>query len=300
MPNKIIKLLVAVALGFLLYFVSFDIFYFFTLPRIERLEETVIETRINIIKAGFRQRIKQVESITRDWSYWDDLYNFMGDLNQDFADRELVEETLLSNGINLVLFYNTDGYVIYKKTANPNPGTEVTVPAQFLVKNETDSLRKTIADVSLISKGTSGLLHTNNGNIVYSIYPILKSSGDGPSRGALLMGRFINDEDTEVIKYGVDLDFMLGDYYNLPLDIGTHVDPNKTTFVRDTGQITAYEVIKDSFDNPAVYIKYTCQRFIFSTWSDLVKAMAMISMLIGVGVYFLAVPIEKRLPTKTR
>jgi sensor domain CHASE-containing protein len=91
-----------------------------------------------------------LDHIARDWGYWDDTYEFVQTLDPEYIDSNLGNESMLDLEVNLFLFVNASGDIVYSKYVDLNTGEPVHLPdgvkemiigGSLLTKNENDSVR---------------------------------------------------------------------------------------------------------------------------------------------------------------
>lgn len=176
---------------------------------LSRFNNSVALQQAQTVLTAFSRRAESVENLNRDWSNWDDSYRFVQDLNTSYIDSNLSDGSLQSSNINLVLFFDDTGYIVYKKAVSLGGVGDTTIPGE--VFNYTTATNK-IDIKNIIESGEqrSGFLHTTSGTFVYAVSPILTSTGEGPANGALMMARYINNKDIEELRKatGQDLDIM--------------------------------------------------------------------------------------------
>ena len=51
--------------------------------------------------------LNQLKSVVGDWAPWDDTYQFVQDVNQDYIDNNLMDSTVINLNVNFLIFINT-------------------------------------------------------------------------------------------------------------------------------------------------------------------------------------------------
>lgn len=123
-----------------------------------------------------------------DWSAWDDTYQFIQDHNDAYLKSNLVPEQLASLKINLALFVDRQGRIVYGTGFDLKTNHLQPIPA---------GMSKLLTNQLLLeqvqTKGTmTGILVLPEGPMLITYQPILTSKGKGPVRGVLIFGRYIN------------------------------------------------------------------------------------------------------------
>ncbi|WP_440957079.1 CHASE4 domain-containing protein [Methanosarcina sp. Mfa9] len=130
-----------------------------------------------------------LDHIARDWGYWDDTYEFVQTLDPEYIDSNLGNESMLDLEVNLFLFVNASGDIVYSKYVDLNTGETVPLPGgveemikggSFLVESEKDSVR--------------GVVLFDEMPVLLASRPILRSDHEGPAEGTLILGRCLDDE----------------------------------------------------------------------------------------------------------
>ncbi len=122
-----------------------------------------------------------------DWAQWDDSYDFMESHNQDYIDSNLNDESLQSLGVQMALFLDPDGGVVYEKQVESLEGSEESVefPTKYLQEKAVFREQQ---------KPFAGLISIDGNIFLLAVRPIVKSDGSGEPRGTLYFGRQLKQE----------------------------------------------------------------------------------------------------------
>ena len=117
-----------------------------------------------------------------DWAKWDDSYDFMESRDQAYIDSNLNDESLQSLGVQVILFLNNSGEIVFEKQVPITGGSEEEglFPIRYL--QEEARLRDQQTPFS-------GLVSIGENIFLLAASPIVKSDGSGISRGTLYFGR---------------------------------------------------------------------------------------------------------------
>lgn len=152
------------------------------------------------IENNIQSTLHNLGKINRDWSIWDDTYDFMMDQNPLYIERNLEPETFANLNINYIIYIDSEknpklqvGYDLDNKKIVPlqNDFYEEFLPAIKSVENTSEEL----------------LVMSKNGFSLASFESIYQSNGDGPSVGTLIIGKYL-DERT-INRIGKELSFDL-------------------------------------------------------------------------------------------
>jgi signal transduction histidine kinase len=136
--------------------------------------------------------VKEQEAFTSrysDWSAWDDTYTFIQDKNEDYIKSNLVAEQLTSLKVNLALFINSAGRVVYGTGFDLKTRQIKPLPAGILTNLKTSQL---LLNDPMTKGPLTGILLLKEGPILITCQPILTSARQGPPRGVVVFGRYIS------------------------------------------------------------------------------------------------------------
>lgn len=132
----------------------------------------------------------QIGSSIGDWAKWDDTYYFMRTLSADYVKSNLEDISLAAAHIDAIGFYNESGKPVLVKAVSLN-GSARPVPKELLALHENSTF---------IANGEGpgevhGFIFIEGKPAVIAIHPILTSKGEGPSRGTMMMMRYLTEEN---------------------------------------------------------------------------------------------------------
>ncbi|WP_255680700.1 CHASE4 domain-containing protein [Methanosarcina sp. DH2] len=81
-----------------------------------------------------------LDYIVQDWACWDDTYRFIEDTNEQYIDINLQNQTLAGINVNVMIFVNDSGEVVYVKSVDIRTSEESPVPMELLAMIENGSL----------------------------------------------------------------------------------------------------------------------------------------------------------------
>ena len=127
------KSILAIAVTYLgLVVVLFITARFILLDNLKEVEEDSTLKYIGRAQNALDYTISDLESTTADWSSWDDTYAFVEDGDEEYIEANLVDETFIELNLNLMLFMNIDGQIVFEKAFDVQSETEVPVPQRLL------------------------------------------------------------------------------------------------------------------------------------------------------------------------
>ncbi len=182
-----------------LLIVTFSIFALFTvllitashsilLESFSDLEEQDTEKNTGKIEQAIAWEIMSIDRTARDWAFWDDTYDFVNTLNPQYIESNLDGNTLYSLDLNLMLFVNKSGALVYPMSVDLINETVVPVPAGIMegidsgvliAHNDTDYIH--------------GVVLLDNGPMLVVCRPILTGPGESPHAGTLIFGKYLDN-----------------------------------------------------------------------------------------------------------
>ncbi|MCX7711341.1 MAG: response regulator [Clostridia bacterium] len=159
-----------------------------------KLEEQSTHKSAEQALNAINNEIESLDIKLSDWAKWDDTYEFIEDRNEDYIKSNLVDTSFTELRVNLIVLIRSSDEFVYIKGYNLQDEKETNVSESF--KN---TVLKDIAAGSL-GKEIKGIINSPEGPMMVASQPILHSNGDGPSRGTIIMGRYLNAEEVKRIS----------------------------------------------------------------------------------------------------
>lgn len=172
------------------------------LPGFLSLEREEAIKDIARIEQALDNEIKHLDALVQDWAAWDDTYDFVAYPADDYIDANLPVETFEDLGLDLFYIIDIQGRVMWSRFRNLETNEEIRLddfpeerfPGNHpLVFHDSENMRPDELSVS-------GIFMTQMGPLLISARPILKSSNEGPVRGSLIMGYFVDRNVAESIS----------------------------------------------------------------------------------------------------
>lgn len=224
-----------------------------------QLENYTATQNIKLFQNVLAENISFLNTSTNDWAAWDDTYAFMEDFNENYIQSNLTNDTFEEDGLrlNVMLFINNEGEVVYSKGYNLDDGHEVPLHPRMIE----DLLAPVISD-GIANNNSSGIILLPEGPILVAAKPILTSEVEGPTRGTLMMGRFLDKNELNRIAeitqlsagmYSLDLEDMTPDFAAIK-DSFTQDDQIIIQPI-DDHTISGYFIIKNIHGLPALILR---------------------------------------------
>lgn len=148
--------------------------------------------RSNIERAitAYRSQASNLDSLVRDWAYWDATYQFIRQRNQGYVQSNLNTASIASLHVNVMLYLLPSGAKVYGTGFNSATGQQTGLPPGLLTQMRPGSR---LMRFSSLTANNSGLIDVGKGRLMLvDTAQILTSTASGPSRGVLLFGRYVN------------------------------------------------------------------------------------------------------------
>lgn len=163
----------------------------------DRLEEPDVRQDLDRAFDALNNDLANLNVKISDWSNWDDTCAFIQNPNEAFINSNLTDNSLIGLQIDLMVFADNEGKIVYSKAVDETTGVETQMPVSLLeCLRSHPSLIRHADPMSM----RSGLIALPEEPLMVSSRPILTSNGEGPVRGALLWGRFLNDARVKTLS----------------------------------------------------------------------------------------------------
>jgi PAS domain S-box-containing protein len=199
--------------------------------------------------------LRAMDVLNHDWASWDDTYAFIEDANPAYIRANLTDATFQNTHLNLMLFVHTSGRVVWAGAYDLEANREAPVPQGVY-----DAL-------GLLARppeeGTRGLLLLPEGVLLVTARPILTSEDQGPARGAVVFGRYLNSDLLARMSAHLDLS-VTAHRADRPQDWSDDLraaypslSPEAPVLARplDDARIAGYGLMTDLYGRPALILR---------------------------------------------
>ena len=170
---------------------------FILLDNYEALEKQRAEVNVKRCLNALSNELSELDSTASDWAAWDDTYAFIQDANDNYLKSNLVDDTFVNLRLNIMLFVNSTGNIVYGKAFNLQNMIETPVPQDMLQLLSATDLLWHHADTE---SSLTGMVPLQEAPLLIASQPILTSQSKGPIRGTLIMGRYLTSEEIENLE----------------------------------------------------------------------------------------------------
>jgi sensor domain CHASE-containing protein len=193
------------------------IFAFVIWPAFVDVEQSAAQKNINRVADALAGEKENLERVAHDWSAWDPTYEYVIHPNEEYDRQSFTFDVMRDLNLNLLGIYDVNGKRIRTETYDFDTHEELTVGAFGESIPKDDPFLQQTEDQQI-----SGILLTEHGPMLVAGFPILQSTREGPVRGTLFMGRFVNKamvdnlENQTHVQFGA---FRTDDISALPADL---------------------------------------------------------------------------------
>lgn len=177
-------------------------------PTFQDLENRQAVEDADRVKAAIEYAGDNLGNLANDWANWDDTYVFAKDHNHRYIDTNYPKPELISiqSNVDLLAIFDQGGRSLMYGNYHPLLKKQIELS---VFSGSEPAIMATLAPVFKHQKSVDGVLYTDQGLMLLAARPIFNSAGQGPSRGVLLMGRFLTETVLENIAGRVNVRFDL-------------------------------------------------------------------------------------------
>ena len=223
-----------------------------------------------------------------DWSNWDDTYAFIENAQPAYLESNLTNTAFVDLRVNLMVFVHASGRIVHAKAVDLKDEAETSLPAVFRGDLPPDHL---LLQPARTTDGLKGILLLPEGVLLVAARPIMTSEGEGPARGTIIMGRYLDQDKITRLSDLTHLSLAVGrlDNPDLSADFQTasaalaDLDP---VLVRPTGphHIQGYTRLPDLYGNRDLVLRVETPRDIYQ--HGRLSANTLIAAVVVVGLVF--------------
>ncbi|MDQ5908676.1 MAG: two-component system, NtrC family, sensor kinase [Pseudomonadota bacterium] len=182
--------LIVVAMFLLSGSLDYTIQNFVVLPSYVALEREEAGKNMQRVIEAINRELQLINPSVADWAYWDDTYRFAAERNADYIAVNLVNGALENLKANLLNIYNLDGELLFGRAVQQ----DFQEPADL---GELSAARLPVNHPVLrhpeITSEVVGIIATSQAPLLVVAMPVLTSHRQGPARGILMIGRFLDE-----------------------------------------------------------------------------------------------------------
>ncbi|MDF0552751.1 CHASE4 domain-containing protein [Kamptonema sp. UHCC 0994] len=257
------------------------------LRSLKKAEEQEARQVVNGVLSVFGQTEDDFNSRFADWSAWDDTYTFIQDANKGYINSNLAPEALGNLKVNLALFINSSGKIVYGTGFDTKNGEKTPIPEMLKPHLNVNDLL--LQHPNPKSK-RSGIILLLSEPILITSQPIVTTQGTGPIRGTLIFGRKLDAVGIKRLSkitrfpltvYSINEPQLPADF-KIVRDILSEKNPILVRPVNEE-KIAGYALFKDIYGKPALLLQVNIPREIYQQGQRSLHYLLASVVIVGVG-----------------
>jgi sensor domain CHASE-containing protein len=270
----------------------YAILVFLTQRSTAELEAAEAQRHAASVQAALDLRLADLRVKAADWATWDETYQFVAGENPSYIENNLDDTAIAQLQLNVMLFVNPSNAVVYGKAVDLQTVAEVPLPPALveLGKSGTALTRLASAD-----SAPSGIVLLPEGPLLVAARPILRSDAQGPIRGTLVFGRYLDEAElaqlSTIAQFPLTTRTFNGDA--LPADFQTAqqaLTGSTRLFTQplDAATFGGYVRLDDFFGQPAVLLRVESPRHISEQAQSTLLNTALTLLIVGLSMGMIA------------
>ena len=253
-----------------------------------QLEEQNTSQNVERVLNTLSNDISSLATTTGDWASWDDTYAFIEDTNTDYIDSNLIDGTFTELRLNFMLFINTSGQIVFGKAFDLHNEEEIPIPQSLQGHLSASDLLLYHPDTE---SNIGGIILLPEGPVLLASQPILTSDDEGPARGSLIMGRYL--DATEIDRLSQITLLSLAAYptnaTQMPPDLQTarlSLSEESPILIQplDAQYVSGYGLLMDIYGEPGLILRVDMPRDIYQHGQASVNYLILSIVAVGLVV----------------
>lgn len=237
-------------------------------PSFARLEKD--DARRNLLRCtdAIESDLQNLTSLVRDWSAWDDTYRFVTERDDSFRETNLMETTFSNTNTEFVCFVMSSNEVLWGKCYDTANVAYLDIPDLLdYVVNPSNGISKfkSVDDVH------AGIVLTSRGPMMLASRPVTTTDRKSAISGAVIMGRFLNDDRIASLAERTHLDLSIWQHGSSQIPAATQrfaeaLKNKKEAEIRDLSEeeLVGVTILEDMQQQPALVLQVTMPRTIWA------------------------------------
>jgi signal transduction histidine kinase len=249
------------------------------------LEEQITGQNVERALNAISDDLMTLNALTGDYAEWDDTYAFVEDRNQAYIEDNFFNDTFIDLNLNLLLIFNSAGQLVFAKNINLETGQEISLPPTLQTYLPPTS---PLLQHNSITNRLTGLILLPDDPLLLSSRPILTSLDQGPIRGSLIMGRFLDAAQLKRLAGLTKLSLSLQrfDTPQLPDDFTLAqqaLSKGESPFIYplNANTVAGYALLSDIYQQPALILRVDLPRTIYAQGQAGTRYFALSLIIVG-------------------
>jgi two-component sensor histidine kinase/sensor domain CHASE-containing protein len=259
------------------------------------LETADMRDHVLRVQFALENKFTNLQSVTGDWAAWTDTVEFVQGKHETYIDDYLTDAAFANLRLNLMVFVDRAGEIVYAKAYDITTATQTPVPAGL---SEQLSAYPSLLQHDHVDSVVTGILRLPASTALVASRPIVTSRYEGPIAGTLIMGRYLDAAQIAEVSYRTRLEISLGRPDDTPPDADFQqalaaLSSDQPIFIQPAHDqtISGYFLLNDLAGDPALIIRVDSDRSIYQRGQDtlgyLVLSVTFVGVLIGAIILFI-------------
>jgi len=242
-----------------------------------RLEDAQVRHNVQRLLFAIQSELSSINKTTGDYSAWDDTYAFIRNKNTEYITSNLQDSLFTNQRLNFIIFFDAFRNVVFARAFDLNSSQSITFPSSLLSYLAADDLLQAHENTT---SSTVGIINGPNFPIMVASQPIVTSEYQGPIRGTLIMGLYLDGLETEHLASitGVALNVIWG--LQMPQNVVSMLDGSIQIKVRGDW-LEGSVLLKDIEGQPSVIVESDMHRDIYTQGITTVQNFLWMTLLEG-------------------
>jgi signal transduction histidine kinase len=164
----------------------------FLLGSFVNLEQHLLLTNLDRAANAIDDDIRNLDLFSAGYAIWDDTYTFVEAPQQEYIDKNFYDSFFIDNRLSLVLIVDNAGRAVFEKAFDQESQRSVPIPQRFRQLANDDIL----LSHSDITRVITGVVSLPAAPMLIASRPIVTSEEQGPVRGTLIFGRYLDSRES--------------------------------------------------------------------------------------------------------
>ncbi|MDH3350507.1 MAG: HAMP domain-containing protein, partial [Gammaproteobacteria bacterium] len=231
----------------------------FVFPAFEDFEQESATQNLVRMRRAIDAELHSLDIVNREYSEWDHTYEYALGRRDDYVAENLDIAYWNNVDINMMLFFDLDGEMIWGSIVDRSVRIERPVADELLQALTADHpLLHHRGDPGV----TLGFLQTRSAPMMVASQPILTSAAQGPTAGTLVIGKYLDETRVNELaeRASVDVAIHLLSDQSVPRDYKAALanpvgEDIATHWTYDENTVSGFQAITDVFGIPAFVLE---------------------------------------------
>ncbi len=265
--------------------ISGGLINYILMSAVEKNEQQQVRTELERAVNSVEYDLSTVTAFLTDWAIWDDTYKYVQGQNEDYVKNNLADATFSSQRINIMIFADYQGQILYGKAYDLDKNAEVkiaTAPFQPIINSVLPT-----AGVPLVS----GIAALPAGPILVAAMPVVDSLKQKPAQGVMLIGRYLNSSELQRLSKITKLPIQITTYNPEQFPADQLEKQDSLVKIVNSNTVAAIKLLKDINGSQRLVLKIETPRLLYQQGlsSAIIVAVSLliVTLLYGFSLFIL-------------